>query len=206
VALGACGQPARFDPTQLGSGAVVVRRAGIVLASGPVGSGSFAGRGTWALVDVANPLSVDVLATLEGDLLDAGGRPVGRLNRDSLRVPAGAQRTFALVHHAGEVPAATGADVRVHSVQLARHPPTVSMRDAHVYRDGDRVVVAANLTNDLERETIAVVIAGFYDGDGRILQRPHTLLRIPGGVTHPARFVGPDGSRSGYLFLGEQIY
>lgn len=205
--LGGCAdRKVGFKPTHIGGSVLDVRRDGAVLMSGSVGSGQFERNGTYVLVDAANPLSVDVIATLEGDLLDASGKPVGALNRDSLRIPAGAQRTFALVHHAGEVPSAVSADIRVVQAQLAKYRPTIGMSDANVYQDGDRVVVAANLHNDTDKETIVVVIAGFYDADGRIMKRPHTVLRIPATVTHPARFVGPPGSKTGYLFLGEQVY
>jgi hypothetical protein len=206
TACAACDEPARFLPSHTIGDMLDVRDDSAVIRTGRVGSGQFEGTGTYALVDVGNPLSVDVEATLEGDLLDGDGNRAGALNRESLRIPAGAQRTFALVHHTAPVPSAIGADVRVSTARLAAHAPTIGMSDANVYEDGNRVVVAANLTNKLERETIVVVIAGFYDGDGHIMQRPHSVIRIPGELTKPARFVGPDGSRSGYLFVGEQIH
>jgi len=207
VLLGACeGKQLGFKPSHIGGSFLQVRHDTSVLLSGAVGSGQFEGTGTYVLVDVANPLSVAVIATLEGDLLDANGTVVGALNRDSLRIPAGAQRTFALVHHAAQVASAVSADIRVSHAQLANYEPTIGMSDANVYEDNDRVVVAANLHNDTDKETIVVVIAGFYDAAGKIMKRPHTVLRIPSAVTSPARFVGPPGSKTGYLFLGEQIY
>lgn len=204
--LGGCENQEGFKPSHVGRSALEVRRDGATLVTGSVGSGKFEKTGTYVLVDVANPFSVAVIATLEGDLLDANGNKVGALNRDSLRIPTGAQRTFALVHHSGEVPSAVSADIRVAHTQIAKYLPTIGMTDAHVYQDGDRVVVAANLHNNTDKETIVVVIAGFYDASGKIMRRPHTVLRIPSTVTHPARFVGPPGSKTGYLFLGEQIY
>ncbi|RMH45030.1 MAG: hypothetical protein D6689_00950 [Deltaproteobacteria bacterium] len=203
----ACGEPPRFDPTELGGWAIDVHADGAVVRHGRIGSGRFESRGTYVLVDVDNPLSVDLDVTLEGDLVDAHGDRIGALNRDALRIPARDFRTFALVHHDGEVPAATGADIRVVDARIARFPAdTVRMHDTHGYRDEGRAVVAANFTNEGERETIVVVIAAFYDRDGHIMSRPHTILRIPSGVTHPARFVGPPGSDRGYMFLGEQVW
>lgn len=206
VLVGGCDNKSGFKPSHVGGSVLEVRRDASTLLSGSVGSGQFENKGTYVLVDVANPLSVGVIATLDGDLLDAHGKKVGALNRDSLRIPAGAQRTFALVHHSAEVPSAVSADIRVVHTRIAKHRPTIGMSDANVYQDGDRVVVAANLHNDTDKETYVVVIAGFYDASGKIMRRPHTVLRIPSTVTHPARFVGPPGSKTGYLFLGEQIY
>ncbi len=206
VVLGGCDKKSGFKPSHVGGSVLEVRRDASTLLSGSVGSGKFEQRGTYVLVDVANPLSVDVIATLEGDLLDAKGTKVGALNPDTLRIPTGAQRTFALVHHSKEVPDAVSADIRVAHTQIAKYRPTMGMSDANVYQDGDRVVVAANLHNDTDKETIVVVLAGFYDASGKIMKRPHTVLRIPSTVTHPVRFVGPSGSKTGYLFLGEQIY
>ncbi len=201
-----CDGPNRFKPTQMGGGVVEVHAADAVLTHGEVGAGQFKGPGTYVLVDALNPLGVDLEVTLGGDLVNGAGERVGALNRESLRIPARGRRTFALVHHDGQVTAATGADIRVEASQIAKHPPAVTLADANVARDGDRVIVRANLINETDREVITVVVAGFYDENGKIMNRPFTVLTIPGDWKTPAQFVGPHGSAKGYLFVGEQVY
>lgn len=191
---------------ELGRHFVEVRRETAVIQHGPVGAGRHRGPGSWVLVDVANPLDVDVHVELEGDLLDSAGRPIAQLNAASIRIPAGGLRTFALVHHLREVRAARGADIRLADVQLARFPPTIQLADAHVYQDGDRVVVAANLDNQSDREVLVLVAAGFYDAEGGLMKRPFTVLKLAPEGRKPARFVGPDGSAQGYLFVADEAF
>ena len=201
-----CSEQARFRPSQIGGAGLDIDRAGAVIRHGNVGAGRFQGEGTYVLVDATNRLATDVDVSLEGELLDSQGRAIGALNPDSLRIPAGAQRTFALVHHAGKLADAASADIRVGLVQVAHYALPVHTIDGNVYQDGERVVVAANVVNDTEREIIAVVIAGFYDDSGRIMQRPFSAIRLPPKLTKPARFVGPDGSTRGYLFVGQLMF
>jgi len=204
--LAACDSRGGYRPNQLGPSVVEVRRAGAVIDHAPVGAGKHKGPGTYVLVDVNNPLSLEVHVTLEGDLLDREGRVLAELNPDSLRIPPGGLRTFALVHHRGEVREAASADIRVRDVVLAVHPPPIAVTDAHIYQDGDRVVVAAYLNNPSDREATVLVVAGFYDGQDRLMKRPFSVLKIQPESRQPARFVGPDGSASGYLFVGDQAY
>ena len=201
-----CESPDGFDPTAVGRHFVEVRRDAAVIQRGKVGAGRHEGPGTWVLVDVANPLDVDVHVQLVGDLLDARGRAVGVLNEESLRIPAGGLRTFALVHHLRDVPEAAAADIRVQDVRLAKYPPAVTLSEQNVYRDGDRVVVAAHLNNTTDRELIVLVVAGFYDAGGRVMKRPFTVLKLRPNAKEPVRFVGPDGSAAGYLFVAEEVH
>jgi hypothetical protein len=202
----ACDQGGHFRASHVGGSFVQVQRDRLVIQHGVIGAEPHKSEGTFALVDAHNPLEVDLHVTLGGELRDAAGHPLGTLNPESLRIPAGGQRTFALVHHRAKLPSARSAEVRVLSAQLATHPPGIELADANVYRDGERVVVAANLINRSEREAIVLVFAGFYDRVGALLQRPFSVVRIPGKTTRPARFVGPNGSAKGYLFVGDQVY
>lgn len=206
ASVGGCRRRGRFHPSWVGVSAIEVRRAGAVVRDGIIGAGRYKGEGTYVLVDAVNRLSVDVDVALDGELLDEAGAALAVLDRDSLRIPAHAQRTFALVHHTGRVAGAARARIRVSGTRLSRHRLPVHMRDTHVYQDGDRVVVAANVTNEVDRELIVVVIAGFYGADGAIVERPFSVIRIPPSMTKPARFVGPAGSVRGYLFTGDLIY
>jgi len=206
IAAAGCERSARFHLSEIGSELIQIRTADATIAHGKVGVGRHEGRGTFALVDAVNPLPVALDVSLAGDLLDANGAPVARLNPESVRIPARGQRTFALVHHLREVPEAVAVSVRVHDSRATLHPAPISVSDEHVYRDGDRVVVAANLHNEADRQAIVLVAAGFYDRDGRIMKRPFSVLKIGADRTHPARFVGPDGSASGYLFVVDHSF
>src|SRR5687767_5727490 len=62
-----------------------------------VGDGAFQDTATFVLVDAENRAAEGAYATLGGALVDAAGADVGTLKPQSLWIPAGASRTFALV-------------------------------------------------------------------------------------------------------------
>jgi hypothetical protein len=64
-------------------------------------------------------------------------------------------------------------------------------------------VVTGMIENPGDRTCLAVVLAGFHDADGVPMTRPFSLFQIGGGHDKPARFVGPEGSRRGYLYIGD---
>lgn len=195
-----------YSVRTLPGGSVEVDASSLMLRTSEIGYRGQSRPASTALVDVRNPLSVPVEVELVGALRDGAGKAVGELHPDSLRIPAGGQRTFALVHHAGAVESAVAADAVVRRARIARFDEPVAVKDGNVYRDGNRVVVAANIENLVDREAYVIVIAGFYDGEGRIVKRPFTVLRLQPMATMPARFVGPAGSESGYIFVGDSRY
>jgi len=164
-------------------------------------------RGTFVLVDVANRGAAEALVTLAGHWEDAAGTSLGALRRETLRIPPGGRRTFALVDAAlAERP--TAAVARIDVIDAAV-PPTrspIRITDGKVYSDQGRAVVAAYVVNTAPRGGKAVVIAGFYDAGGKPMTRPFTLFEIGAETRLPVRFVGPPGSKTAYIFVGDVVY
>jgi hypothetical protein len=178
-----------------------------VLRTGPVGEGRWETRATFVLIDAENRSASDLLVTLEGTLQDGAGAAVGRLRAESLWVPRGGRRTFALVDaEHQERPTATGAQVTVAGAMVPRWAPRVRIHDAHIFDDRGRVMIAARVTNDADRPGAQIVFAAFHDAEGRPMARPHEVLQLGAGISRVVRFVGPEGSRTGYLFLGDATF
>jgi len=173
---------------------------------GEVGVGRWNTTASYVLVDARNTTDEDLLVTIGGTLAGEDKSVVGTLRRQSLRIPAGGVRTFALVDTDDEPRAASSATIKVVGAMRVVHKRSVMVIDGNVYRDGDRVVVAGNVVNTADREVYVVVIAGFYDENGAPMKRPSTKYTLTGHGKRSAQFVGPDGSRSAYLFIGEAAY
>jgi len=177
------------------------------LRTDQVGHDQWESRATFVLVDANNDHSQDLMVTLRGEFLDPGGAVVGKSTTYSLRVPAGGVRTFALVDdRQAPRPTATSVRIEVLGAYAPDYPPPVQVTDGRVYRDGNRVVANAMIHNTAERPVYAIVLAGFYDQDGKALTRPFTPMYLPGAGKHPAEFVGPPGSVRGYIFIGDLKY
>jgi hypothetical protein len=162
---------------------------------------------TFVLVDADNHANQELLVVLGGDLVDAHGAVVGHLRKDELRIPPGGRRTFALVDdHVTARPSATGATIVVESASLPSGPSPVKVTDGHVYADQGRTVASAYVVNETDHPATSIVIAGFYDADGKPMTRPYEVMSIGGGARRTAQFVGPPGSKSGYIFVGETAY
>jgi hypothetical protein len=182
-------------------------RAEPTIRTDDVGVDRFASKATFVLVDADNLGEVDADVTLGGVLVDADGREVGQLRAESLRIPARGRRTFALVDRERvERKTAVGARIDVRGAQEPRFLEPVKITDGHVYRDGDRVVVAGMVRNPSDRACVAMVLAGFHDKDGRPLARPFSAFELGGGAARPTRFVGPPGSTTGYIFVGDIVF
>lgn len=233
-ATGNSGRPARFsgtrNATSLLAAALVLAGAGcdhhsprraagddtaaihieastLTVEHGTVDVGKWKRKAAYALVDARNSSARDLAVTLSGALVDAGGHQVGALRHESLRIPAGGVRTFALVDkRAEDRPGATSARVRVIGAMPLHYQAPVQVTDGHVYRDGDRVVVAAKVVDTADRRVRVIVIAGFYDARGVPMKRPFTELVIDGHASYPVRFVGPHGSAKGYVFVGQTAF
>ncbi|HUQ02521.1 MAG TPA: hypothetical protein VM261_08500 [Kofleriaceae bacterium] len=158
---------------------------------------------TFALVDTDNLGDLPATVTLGGVLVDADGQEVGQLRAESLWIPARGRRTFALVDDKdAERTNAVTARIDVRGAVRPRHEPPVQIEQGHVWKDGDRVVATAMVVNTADRPCHAVVLAGFHDRDGKPLTRPFSVFPIGGTIERPARFVGPPGSTTGYIFVG----
>lgn len=162
---------------------------------------------TFVLVDADNHATEELLVVLGGDLLDAHGAVVGHLRADEQRIPIGGRRTFALVDdHVAARPSATTAKVTIESASIATTPTRMRITDGHVYSDQGRAVVSGYVVNDSDVAGKAIVIAGFYDADGTPMTRPFSLVSLGAGAKQAAQFVGPPGSKSAYMFVGETTY
>lgn len=162
---------------------------------------------TSALVSANNASAQPLIVVLEGDLVDAEGHKVATLRPDELRIPAHGSRLFALVDDGlAARPTATAARIVVRRAFIDQEPEPMAISDAHVYLDDERVVLAANLRNLEAKPAHAVVIGAFFDGNGAPMTRPFQVLTIGRETTFPIRMVGPKGSATGMLYLGEILY
>lgn len=188
----------KVEPSQLAIGTKVTVR------TDDVGMDTHERKSTFVLVDTDNLGDLPATVTLGGVLVDADGQEVGTLRAESLWIPARGRRTFALVDDKDQVrPTATTARIDVRGAVRPRHEPPVKIEQGHVWKDGDRVVATAMVVSTANRPCHAVVLAGFHDRDGKPLTRPFSVFPIGAQVERPARFVGPPGSTTGYIFVGK---
>ncbi|MCG8419590.1 MAG: hypothetical protein MJE77_16790 [Proteobacteria bacterium] len=207
AAMGGCRKPTASQQRDVHPGAVRLDTKTTNLRHDRVGHGKWQSQATFVLADAHNTDKRDLLVTLRAVFVDRHGAQVGISDSQSLRIPAGGVRTFALVDNQQRVRThATSARVEVMGAYAPDHPPPVQITDGKVYRDGDRVVVNAMVRNAVERPVHVIVIAGFYDRDGKPMTRPFTSMYVPGDGNHPAEFVGPPGSVKGYIFVGDMVY
>jgi len=202
LVLGACRSadpPVTADPKLIAISPIVTVRTDSI--DGSTTSATF------ALVDADNRGATELMVTLHGDLVDGAGAVVGPLRRESLRIPAGGRRTFALVDDALKGhPEATGAKVSVDGAYVPTTAARMRIADGNAYADNGRAVAAGNLVNDSDAPGKAVVIASFHDADGKPMTRPFDVVDIGAHVTRSVRFVGPPGSRSAQIFVGDVTY
>lgn len=179
-----------------------------VLKTGSVGAGRFEVDATYVLVDAKNSASDDLMVTLEGDLLSESGDVVGSLRPQSLRVPGnGGVRMFALMDKGNRaVPGASRARIRVRGAMVLAYPASVIVTDGVVNLDEGRAVVRGFVENTARRNVAAIVIASFYDEAGQPMSRPSTKFDLDGQGKRGVQFVGPTGSRSASLYVGQTVY
>jgi len=176
------------------------------LRTDTVGDGRFTDLSTFVLVEAENMAEQGAYVTLGGELTDESGKQVGELRPQSLWVPAGELRTFALVDKQRKPrPDAKAAKIYVRGAQLGEPPP------AHVdgfkqVDDADKVIVQAVVTNEAKRGGNIMVIATFYDANNKPMTRPFSLLWIDKRAELPVQFVGPAGSKRGTIFIGDVAY
>lgn len=177
------------------------------LRTDTVGDAKFAETATFVLIDAANTAGEGAYVTLGGDLTSAGGEVLGHLKPQSLWVPAGESRTFALVDTERQPrPASTSARIVVKGALVPDEGPRARIADLHTFDDNGKVVVQANLVNDANRIGQIMVIASFHDASGRPMTRPFEMVEIDKNDTRPVQFVGPPGSKTGTIFVGDVIY
>jgi hypothetical protein len=200
--LGGCKEPKRMprvDPATIVVSEIQTVRTDLIADAGR--SASF------VLVDADNKGPSEVLVTLGGRWKDASGAEVGTLRKESLRIPPGGRRTFALLDASlAPRPTAVAAAIEVVDAAIPFDRAPVRIVQGEVYQDQGRAVVAGYVVNDAPRGGKAIVIAGFHDGAGKPMTRPFTLYEIGAETKLPVRFVGPEGSRTGYIFVGDIVY
>jgi len=172
-----------------------------------VGDGAFQDTATFVLADAENRAAEGAYVTLGGALVDAAGADAGTLKPQSLWIPAGASRTFALVDEARKPrPAAKTARIEVRGALVPLDPPRAHIEELHSYVDRDRIIVQAYLVNDADRPGQIVVIGAFHDAGGRPMTRPFELVEIAARTRQVVRFVGPSESKRGTIFVGDAVY
>ena len=205
LALPACERGAErpaVDPS-----AIALSRDEMKLVTGSVGSGAFRGEASYVLIDAQNRSADDLEVTLRARFESSEGDEMGVSARQSLRIPAGGRRTFALVDSKSAAhPPGTRAEVELVGAIRVDYPPPVIITEGHVYDDRGRAVVAGYVENTAAREVKAIVIASFYDAEGVLMKRPSSLFELDGHHRRGVQFVGPPGSRSAYLFVGQFVY
>ena len=203
---GAC-EKDTWKPKEADRKQIVVKGELMTLHTGSVGTGEHEAESTYVLVDAHNPSTLDFAVTLGGSFLDAAGLELGSIARQSLRIPAGGTRTFALVDDAKAVhTGASGATIEVTSAVQLDYPEQIVITDVHQYQDNGRIVVAGYVQNTVERIGRALVFATFYNEEGKPMQRPSTLFRLERKARRGVQFVGPAGSVKATLAVGDIVY
>lgn len=206
VLLVACGKSDWSSP-EVSYDLVHVDADRLAVVTGPVGHDQWKSEATYVLVEAKNTTERDLMVTLSADLVDADKKVVGKTRRESLRIPAGGSRLYALVDDQQAArPTAAGARVDVRGAESVSYPAPVVVTEGNVYFDQDRAVVAGYVTNNAGGEARAIVIAAFFDDKGRPMKRPSTLFRLAGKGKRGTQMVGPPGSRAAYLFIGDVQY
>ncbi len=207
AALTGCSKGSAWQEREVDRSVIRIDTERMNLRHDRVGHGQWASQATFALIDAHSDHDRDLLVTLGATFLDEGGAAVGEATTQSLRIPAGGTRTFALVDNQQKVRAgARSARVEILGAYPPNYPPLVQVTDGNIYRDGDRVVANAMIRNAVDRPGYVIVIAGFYDADDKPLTRPFTSMYLPADGSHPAEFVGPPGSVKGYIFIGDMKF
>ncbi|MEO7097624.1 MAG: hypothetical protein ABI175_30460 [Polyangiales bacterium] len=177
------------------------------LRTDTVGDGKFAETATFVLVDAENTAPEGAYVTLGGDLTASGGEVLGHLKPQSLWIPAGERRTFALVDtERVPRPASTSARIVIRGAMVPDEPPRARITDQHVFDDYGKTVVQANVVNDADRMGQVMVIASFHDGNGLPMTRPFQMIELDRKQAVPIQFVGPQGSKTGTIYVGDVIY
>lgn len=185
------------------------------LRTDTVGEAQFASVSTFVLVDAKNPTPEGAYVTLAGELLGDAGAKIGTLKAQSLWIPSGETRTYALIDSERVPrPATTSAKIVVTGALVTRDGPRMRVTEQHTFVDKyteadkpvSRIVVQANVVNDAPRIGKAIVIASFHGADGRPMTRPFQTVELDVSKTKTIQFVGPAGSVTGTIFLGDIVY
>ena len=177
------------------------------LRTDTIGDGKFTDLATFVLVEAENTSKEGAHVTLDGDLTDERGAVVGQLRAQSLWIPPGELRTFALIDKQRKPrPNAKAARVRVRGAYVPAHPPPMTVDGVREIPDNDKLVVQGVVKNPVARGGNVMVYATFWGANGKPLTRPFSLMWIAPNGTQPVQFVGPPGSKRATIFLGDMAY
>lgn len=172
-----------------------------------VGIGQWAENSAYVLADAKNTAKEGAYVTLAGEMLDAAGTPLSKLRPQSIYIPPGEQRTFALVDADRKPrPDAKGAKVLVRGALVPPKPPDAKIEELHTFDDHGQLVLQAWVVNNADRPGTVMVLASFHDADGLPLERPFKLQPLQSGARESVRFVGPEGSKTGMIYVGEIVH
>ncbi len=160
---------------------------------------------TYVLVDADNGSPEPRLVSLEGDLLDAGGKLLGHLYVEELRIPAGEKRTYALVA-AGTFPDAKAAKLRVRAAPVTKDDPIAVVSELKTERGPTGLVANATVENKLTRRALASIIVSFYDAEGKILARPFAPVQLNPRSTRTFSFTGPMAATRAVAYIGDSAF
>jgi hypothetical protein len=164
------------------------------------------GTATFVLVEAENGSSEAAYVSLGGELTDKAGATVGALRQQTLWIPAGELRTFALIDRDGKArPDAAGARILVKGARIGP-PPPLAVDGFRQLTDGDKTVVQAVVKNLAAKGGDVIVLATFWGADGRPMTRPFSKVWIEANGSQPMQFVGPPGSTRGTIFIGDTLY
>jgi hypothetical protein len=167
----------------------------------------FTDNATFVLVDAENTSDIDAVVTLGGELRDGSGATLGELKAESLRIPHGETRTFALVDLARQPrPTASRAQIKLRGARIPEEPPVMHLEDVKALDDHGKLVVQATLVNDKDREGQAFVFAAFHGADHRPMTRPFSVYTVAANGKLNVQLVGPPGSTTANAYVGDTVY
>jgi hypothetical protein len=225
LVLAACGR-ASEPASEVDTSKIVPGHAN--LRTDVVGEGTeFASTATFVLVDVTNGGTDSAYVAIGGELRDQAGAAVAELAVQSLWLPAGETRLYALVDTERVArPTATGARALVRGAAKLP-PPLARLEDVHEFDDhGTQRVINATLVNDADQPGAIMVVGAFYDAGNRPLTRPFSVVKI-GAKTEPrvtancpdatsgrngmgsrctVQLIGPKEAVRGAIFVGDVQY
>ena len=203
VAIASCAKQA--DKRQLDHDLIRVT-SDAKLRTDTIGDGKFTDLATFVLVEAENTAPEGAYVTLAGELTNEAGTLVGELRPQSLWIPSGELRTFALIDMKRKArPDAKAAKIYVRGAHKGQ-PPQAHIDGFRQVDDVDKVVVQGTLVNDAKRPGNVMVLATFYDANNKPMTRPFSLLWIDKQAQLPLQFAGPVGSKRGMIFIGDTAY
>lgn len=172
-----------------------------------VDDGAFSKTATFVLVDAENTGADGAYITLAGQLGDTQGEFVSELKPQSLWIPHGESRTFALVDRERKPrPSARTARIQVRSGTIPDRPPAVRVDAIREVEDHGKLVVQGTVHNDAARPGQIMVIASFHAADGQPMTRPFSVLRIPAKTVQTVQFVSAAGAQRGTIYVGDTSF